>query len=146
MRKILFCLYCATVIFNCKGKGLHVVPGFVKVPSVGVNLTGGFLEIHNNTDIDQILISANCEKFNVTEIHEMILEENMMKMRKMTSLKIKAGETLKLQPGGYHLMLINNTAEIKLGDTISCAVNFNENVKINIDLPVKNLPGHHAEH
>jgi copper(I)-binding protein len=53
------------------------------------------------------------------EIHEMRMQDNIMHMRALSEgLELPAGKTVKLEPGGIHLMLIGLRRQIKAGDTV----------------------------
>jgi len=41
------------------------------------------------------------------EVHQMKMENGMMRMRTVTFLELPAGKTVKLEPGGYHIMLFD---------------------------------------
>jgi copper(I)-binding protein len=44
---------------------------------------------------------------NVVELHEMVMDNNVMKMRALPRLEVQAGKPLELKPGSYHVMLID---------------------------------------
>ena len=52
------------------------------------------------------LVSASSPVAGVVEIHEMSMDGNVMKMRKMATLDLPAGKTVSLTPSGFHVMLI----------------------------------------
>jgi periplasmic copper chaperone A len=49
------------------------------------------------------------------ELHEMRMEGDVMKMRELNELALPAGKTVKLDPGGYHLMLLELKQPLKPG-------------------------------
>jgi periplasmic copper chaperone A len=66
------------------------------------------------------LVSASSPVAGVVEIHEMVMEGNVMKMRELAKgLDLPAGKTVDLKPGGYHVMLMDLKQEVKAGETIS---------------------------
>ena len=54
----------------------------------------------------------------VAEIHEMKMDEGVMRMRAVEALALPAGQAVALKPGGYHLMLMGLKAPIKAGDSV----------------------------
>jgi periplasmic copper chaperone A len=52
------------------------------------------------------------------ELHEMKLENDVMRMRPVEKLELPAGKKVNLKPGGYHLMLMGLKNQIKVGDVI----------------------------
>ena len=59
----------------------------------------------------------------VIEAHSMIMDGEIMKMRKITPELIK-NKTFKFMPGGNHLMLFGIDRELKAGDDISLLFTF----------------------
>ena len=78
--------------------------------------TGAFMRLSSPTDAR--LVSAISPVAGVVEIHEMKMENDVMKMRPVPSVAIPAGKGVELKPGGYHVMLMNLKAQVKEGDTV----------------------------
>ena len=78
--------------------------------------TGAFM--HLDSQADAKLVSASSPAAGVTELHEMKMEKDVMRMRPVPSLAIPAGKGADLKPGGYHLMLMNLKQQMKEGDTV----------------------------
>ncbi|GAB1577322.1 copper chaperone PCu(A)C [Bordetella petrii] len=53
-----------------------------------------------------------------TEIHEMALQGDVMKMRQIDGLDLPAGQDVELKPGGYHLMLLELKQQVRVGEQI----------------------------
>lgn len=78
--------------------------------------TGAFFQIQSSTDVR--VVSVQSSAAGVAEIHEMKMENNLMKMRAIEHLDLTAGKTVEFKPGGYHLMLMDLKKQIKAGDLI----------------------------
>ena len=64
------------------------------------------------------LVDAKSPVAGVVEIHEMAMENNIMRMRAITGLELPAGKAVELKPGGYHVMLMDLKGQVKDGDTV----------------------------
>jgi copper(I)-binding protein len=64
------------------------------------------------------LVSAASPVAGATEVHEMKMEGGVMKMRAVARIELPAGKTVKLEPGGYHIMLMGLSKPLKAGDTV----------------------------
>ena len=64
------------------------------------------------------LVSASSPVAGVVEIHEMVMDGNVMKMRAIAGLELPAGKAVELKPGGYHVMLMDLKQELKVGDAV----------------------------
>lgn len=60
-----------------------------------------------------------------------------MKMQKVDFVEIKAGETVSLKPGGYHIMMMELAAPLKVGTTIQVTLKFEKAGDVVVDVPVQ---------
>jgi len=78
---------------------------------------GGFMTITNNGKEADTLISGEAAFSKAFEIHEMSMQDGVMKMAELENgLVIPAGETVALKPGSYHVMFITLLTFEKAGD------------------------------
>ncbi len=78
--------------------------------------TGAFMQI--GSPVDARLVSASSPVAGMVELHEMAMDNNVMKMRAVPGIDIPAGKGAELKPGGYHVMLMNLRAQVKEGDVV----------------------------
>lgn len=78
--------------------------------------TGAFMQITSAQGGK--LVSAQSPLAGVTEVHEMAMEGDVMKMRAVTALELPAGKAVELKPGGYHLMLMDLKQPLKAGENV----------------------------
>ena len=60
----------------------------------------------------------------VVEIHNMKMEGNIMKMFAVDGIDLPANRTVKLAPGGYHVMLMDLKQTLKAGDRVPLKLTF----------------------
>jgi copper(I)-binding protein len=70
------------------------------------------------------LLEASSEVAGIVEIHEMRMEKDVMRMRAIASLDLPAGQPVALQPGGYHIMLMDLKVQVKDGDKVPITLVF----------------------
>ena len=70
--------------------------------------------------------------FDQIEIHSSFIEDGISTMRKMDSLKIHENSEVKLDPGGYHLMLMSPIKEIKEGNLVEMIIYYEAEDRIKI--------------
>lgn len=73
---------------------------------------------------DDTLISVSGDIAEKIEIHDMGMEDGMMRMRKLDALPLPAGETVALDPTGKHIMLIGLKEQLKEGEDFSLTLHF----------------------
>lgn len=108
-----------------------------------VSILAGYLNIQNNSNETITLVSASSPNFSRIEIHRSVMQGEMVSMEKQDSLDIPAGETVKLSPGGYHLMLFNPGKPLRSGDTAIINLSFSNGHEQSIEASVKRRSGGH---
>jgi copper(I)-binding protein len=78
--------------------------------------TGAFMQLQAGKDSK--LVSASSPVTPVVEVHEMVMQDNVMKMRQVPGIDLPAGKTVELKPGGYHVMLMDLKQPVKEGDVV----------------------------
>lgn len=108
--------------------------------------TGAFMRL--TAEKNARLVAASSPVAGVTEIHEMAMEKDVMKMRQIPGLDLAAGKATELKPGGYHVMLMDLKQPLKGGDTVPITLVFEDDAKKRftqeIKAPVTALGGGNA--
>ncbi|QAU46811.1 copper chaperone PCu(A)C [Bradyrhizobium guangzhouense] len=106
----------------------------------GAKVAGGFLTIENKGTAPDKLIAVSAEISGKAEIHEMAMDNGVMKMRPLDKgLVIDAGKTVKLAPGGNHLMLQQLKGPFKEGDKVPVTLEFEKAGKVTVSLDVQGV-------
>ena len=84
--------------------------------------SGAFMQI--SAAQDTRLVEAKSPVAGVVEIHEMKMENNVMKMRAVPGLDVPAGKGVELKPGGYHVMLMELKEQMKEGASVPVTLVF----------------------
>lgn len=86
------------------------------------------------------LVGISTPVAGVAEVHEMKMEGDVMKMRALPSLDLPAGKRVDLNPGGYHIMLMDLKAPLAKGSTVPVTLLFKDakgvESKLELKLPV----------
>ncbi|MGQ0685171.1 copper chaperone PCu(A)C [Bradyrhizobium sp.] len=106
----------------------------------GAKVAGGYFTIENKGAAADRLVGGSGDIAGRVEIHEMAMEGGIMKMRPLDKgLAIDPGKTVKLGPGGYHLMLMNLKGQLKQGDKVPLTLQFEKAGKVNVSLDVQGV-------
>lgn len=85
------------------------------------------------------LIGASSPASNSVELHDMQMSGDMMQMRHVDEIRIEAGETYTMHPGGgYHLMLMGLTEPLKEGERFPLTLTFAEQGDVDLDVLIQN--------
>jgi len=107
------------------GNGVRVSKAWVRPAVKGQSGTGGFLTLETREAVT--LLGLASPVAGEAELHEMRMSGDVMEMRALPSLPLKAGEVLKLAPGGRHVMLKGLKRPLLAGDTVPLTLHFKTN-------------------
>ena len=108
--------------------------------------TGAFMKITSAQGGK--LVAVESPVAGVVEVHEMAMSGNVMKMHAIPELALPAGQAVKLEPGGYHVMLMDLKQQLKEGAVVplTLVVEGKDGKRETIDVkaPVKALGASHS--
>lgn len=85
-------------------------------------VTGAFMQITSDKVVK--LVAANSPAAETTEVHEMTMQGDVMKMRQVNEVVIDAGKSVELKPGSYHIMLMNLKKPVQAGSIVNLNLEF----------------------
>jgi copper(I)-binding protein len=95
-----------------------------------------YLTLKNGGNVDDKLVAASTPAADKTELHSMRMEGDVMKMRPVHEIPVKAHGSAELKPGGLHVMLMGLKAPWKEGDKIAVTLKFEKAGEVNLEVPV----------
>ncbi len=122
---------------------LTIEEPWVREPNPARPVTAAYMTINNPTDDVVTVIGASSTAAEVVEIHEMKTVSGVMKMRMVDRLDVPAKSTVKLEPGGLHLMMIRLTGTLKDGDSVEIELKLEGGETMAVTVPVKKAEVHH---
>jgi hypothetical protein len=144
MKRALLVLTLSLVAFVAGAEpALTVSEPWVREPNPARPIGAAFMTIANDGDEAVTLVGASSSAAEIVEIHEMKTVDGVMKMRMIESLEIPAHASVKLEPGGYHLMLINLTGKLQTGDVVKIELKLDAERTVTVEAPVKKMEMHH---
>ncbi len=97
-----------------------------------------YLTITNGGDEDDALLGGETDRAQRLEIHETIVTDGSARMQPVDgSLPIPAGDTVTLEPGGLHIMLVNLTTDNAAGDRYQVTLTFERAGDVTLSVPVR---------
>jgi periplasmic copper chaperone A len=115
---------------------LTLVEGFVRAMPPGQSTTAIFLTLHNGSGskVDIIDIEANIGHHAM--LHETVIADEMAKMVHLETVSIEANSTLKLAPGGMHIMIMGVSQSLKLDQKINVTLYYSDEKQQTFEVPV----------
>ncbi|MDP2004042.1 MAG: copper chaperone PCu(A)C [Rubrivivax sp.] len=101
---------------------------------------GGFLKITGGPAADK-LVSASASVSKTVELHTMVMEGDVMRMREIGAIEVPAGKTVELKPGGLHVMFIGIHKPLKNGDSFPLTLRFEKAGEVKVEMKVMTQAG-----
>jgi len=110
-------LFAVVLAAGAQAQTVEVKNAWVRATVQGQKATGAFMQI--TAPAASTLVSISTPVAAVAEVHEMKMDGDVMRMRPLTKgLELPAGTAVQLQPGGYHLMLMELKLPLQKDTTI----------------------------
>jgi len=116
MKKTLVVSLFSTVLAGPVLAQVQVEDAWVRATVAQQKVTGAFMRLIAAQDAR--LISVDSPAAGKVEIHEMVMEKDVMKMRPVTAVELPGGQAVELKPGGHHVMLFDLKQAVRVGDTV----------------------------
>jgi hypothetical protein len=116
---------------------VSITDAWVRQTNPGQEVGAAYMTFTSKQDL--MLVSVESDVTDSIEIHNMTMENGVMKMRMMENLPLKAGKPYKLAPGGFHLMLFDLKKPLVAGEQVNFVLHFKNNMKAQVGKK-KNAP------
>jgi len=103
----------------------------------GMKMTAGFGKLHNPGDTAIVFNSFSSPSFGDVSLHRTEREDGVSKMREVPELLVAPGDSIVLEPGGYHLMLMIPSGDVTPGQTITIAMTAEDGRSFSFEVPVE---------
>jgi copper(I)-binding protein len=129
--------------------GLQIVGPWARATPKGSTVSAGYLTITNKGQEADRLIGGSVAPASRFEVHTTVTENGVARMRQVTSLEIKPGETVELRPGGMHVMFMGLKQPLTIGQTLKGTLVFEKAGTVAIEFTVQGVgapAGGHKHH
>ena len=125
---------------DVKAGDLLITQAWSRATPGGAKVGGGYLTITNQGSTADRLIGGAADVAAAVQVHEMTMNNGVMTMRPLDKgLVIEPGKTVKLSPGGLHLMLLDLKAPLKQGEKVPVTLEFEKAGKVSVTLDVQGV-------
>ncbi|MEZ9657413.1 copper chaperone PCu(A)C [Vibrio splendidus] len=98
-----------------------------------------FTTLMNHSDKERSIIAATTPAAGKVELHDVIVDGDVMKMRQIQQITIPANGEVVLKPGSLHIMLFDLKDGLKEGEQIEMTLTFANGETQTFDAPVKKV-------
>ncbi len=117
---------------------LRIDHPFARATPGGARNGGVYLSVENHGDQADRLVGVSTPVAHA-ELHQMSVDAGVMRMRAVDGLEVKPGGRLTLQPGGYHVMLMDLKRPLQPGDSFPMTLAFQKAGSIEVSVVVESI-------
>lgn len=103
----------------------------------GLTVTAVYFEVKNNGNKADKLIGYSSTVAGRTELHETRMDGAMARMRPVQSVTIPASGSIKAEPGGLHLMLLDLKQTLAVGQRVPITLKFERAGDVRVEAVVE---------
>jgi copper(I)-binding protein len=123
-----------------KAGDLVITQAWSRATPSGAKTAGGYLTIENKGSAPDRLVGGSADVAGKVEVHEMAMKNGVMTMRPLEKgLTIEPGKTVKLAPGGYHVMMFDLKSQLKQGEKVPVTLEFEKAGKVTLSFDVQGV-------
>ena len=122
---------------NYKAGSIEIVQPWSRATPKGAQTAVGYMTIKNNGTIPDRLIGGSVDVASRFQLHSMVMENGIAKMRELTAIEIKPGASIEFEPDSSHVMFVDLKRPLTKGDRISGVLQFEHAGKVQIEYEVQ---------
>lgn len=125
-----------------------VESAWVRSTPPNMKVTAGYLSLRNTSETDRRLVGARSTVSDRVELHTHVhdMQSGMMQMRHVEAIELPAGETVALEPGGHHIMMMNLQSDLQPGVDVPLTLEFDDGSTLEVLAPVRRVTmGGHSQ-
>jgi periplasmic copper chaperone A len=145
-RILVFVLATVFLLTGCAApatEGVEVRDVWARPAAQGGN--GAVYLVIRSSEADE-LMDVTSDVAEAVEMHESRMSGDVMEMRQLTSVPLGAGDQVKFEPGGLHIMLIGLKQDLKTGNEFEITLHFKNYQDIPVRVPVQDIPASEHDH
>jgi len=114
---------------------------YVRLAPPNAQATGAFMVLKNTGAREVKLVKADNPASQLTELHNHINDNGVMRMRQVPEIVIPAKGEAVLKPGSLHVMMINMKAPLSEGQVVPITLTFDDGSSKQVEVKVvKTMP------
>ena len=126
-----------TAVLDADQGVLEVKDGWIRQMPPGARTLAAYMTLTNSGKNEIIIKSMSSNLSELTELHTVSMDNDLMKMRKLPELVIQPGESIELKQGSMHVMLINVTQSVVAGDEVQINFELEGRPAVSVSVPVR---------
>ena len=141
-------LICFSISFSALAANVSLMSGHVRALPPTVPNTAAYFTLKNQAG-EIKLIKASTPVAKEAQLHTLLEENGVVKMRQVPGYALPAHSEFTLSPSGNHIMIVGLKQPLTLGQMVPLTLYFSDGSEHTIELPVQkanNKMEHHHHH
>ena len=137
----------AVAAHEYKPGGLQIDHPWMRAPAASATMTAAYLTISNTGRETDRLIGGSVSIAASFELHESTVSDGISRMRRVEGgVAVMSGKSVRLEPGGLHIMLTGLTRVPAKGERVAGTLNFERAGPVNVEFAVEGVEGPQGRH
>lgn len=125
---------------------VQIADPYVRVLPPGSPNTAAFMQLTNDGSAELALVAVEASVAARAELHTHQLVDGVAQMRQVAQIALPAGQTVSLQPGGLHIMLLDLKAPLKADEPVALTLVLSDGSRQQVTAIARELVASKAHH
>jgi copper(I)-binding protein len=122
-----------------KAGSLEIIAPWSRATPKGAPTAIGYMTIKNDGTTPDRLVGGSVEVAREFQLHSMVMENGVAKMRELKAVDIAAGQTVAFKPGGSHIMFVGLKQPLHEGEHVKGTLSFEHAGTVQIEYDVQGI-------
>jgi periplasmic copper chaperone A len=149
VKRMLMVIFATALLLSActADEGITVHNAWIRPTAQGDNGAVYFVLRNGSTEADE-LVGASSNVAEAVEIHEssMAAGTDVMQMNQIFLVPLSRASEVVFEPGGYHVMLVNVSRELPVGETVDVTLHFKNHEDVPVSVSVAEFAPIEDEH
>jgi len=112
---------------------------WVRMPPPVAAVAAAYMTLHNDSGRNVVITAVHSSVSRSAGIHSMRVKGGMMQMQRLENLTLPAHGSVRLTPGGMHIMLNDLKQALKPNQAVHISLQFADGSSVDADAPVRDM-------
>jgi copper(I)-binding protein len=141
---IAYFITASAIAANYNAGSIAINDPWSRTTPMGAQTAIGYMTIKNNGTTPDRLVGGSVDVAASFQLHSMVMENGIAKMRDLSGIDIKPGQTIEFKPGGSHAMFVNLKHPLSKGDHVKGTLTFEHAGMVQIEYDVEGIGAQHG--
>jgi copper(I)-binding protein len=143
---VLLAVFCLYNIAHAT-ETLDITHPWVREAPPSARVLAAYMSIKNTGESSITIVGMSSTEFESAELHRTVIHEGVASMLHIKHLEVPANGSIKLEPGGLHLMLFNPHHALSAGDSVTLTIHLGKGTCMTVSAPVvRQILDDHSQH